>query len=403
MPSTGALTPMAGSPFATTGAAPRILFADREGKFLYVFGDDNIAAPGPTTLTGFTVDPQTGTLTAIPGLLVNFAAATPAPAALHPNGSFVYVAVTDGVLGTNNRLHGFAINATTGALTALPGFPWGPFATGEVLNSAVLSPNGASLYLASSTPFVSGPMPMVATGRIARFTVDSSTGALTETMPPVTVTNNSFNGLFMHPAGTHMYTRNSTSAQPWMYASRFTLDAATGAIDTTSKLDIATAFGFGLVIAPAGRVYFAEFGGNFLAPAPGSVAGYVDAASGPMVALPGSPYSTGGTNSLAQALDPAGRFLALTNLGSANVTVMRIDAAQGSLAQIPGSPYTPAVGTQPGSVTFDPSARFAYLTDGAGSISSYAVDATTGIPTYVSSQPMLGTPGVAAVTILGRQ
>src|SRR6202008_4753918 len=68
---TGALTPMAGSPFATTGQAPRILFADRAGKFLYVLGDDNLNGPGGTTLTGFTVNQQTGALAAIPGLLMN--------------------------------------------------------------------------------------------------------------------------------------------------------------------------------------------------------------------------------------------------------------------------------------------------------------------------------------------
>ncbi len=119
--------------------------------------------------------------------------------------------------------------------------------------------------------------------------------------------------------------------------------------------------------------------------------------------MPGSPYLTGGTNSLAPVLDPTGRFLAVTNLGSANVTVMRIDPAQGSLAPVAGSPYAPSVGTQPGSVTFDPSARFAFLTDGASSISSYAIDVDTGVPTFVNSQPTGGSPAVTPVTILGRQ
>ncbi len=67
---TGALTPM-GLPFVTTGQAPRVLFADPAGKFLYVYGDDNVTAPGGTTLTGFTVDAQSGALQPIPGLLVN--------------------------------------------------------------------------------------------------------------------------------------------------------------------------------------------------------------------------------------------------------------------------------------------------------------------------------------------
>jgi hypothetical protein len=287
-------------------------------------------------------------------------------------------------------------------LTEVAGSPYGPIAANEVLNSAVLSPTGASLYLASSVPLTQGPPLVPPSGRITRFALDPSTGALNATMHEVTVVNNSFNGLFMHPAGTHMYTRNSTSpSQPQLYASRFTLDAATGNIGT--RLDIETAFGFGLVIAP-GRVYFAQLGGTFGAPQAGSVSGYVDVASGPMAALPGSPYGTGGANSLAQVLDPTLRFLALTNLGSSNVTVMRIDPAQGSLAHVAGSPYTPAVGTQPGSVTFDPSARFAYLTDAAtNSISSYAIDVDTGVPTFVGSQPTFGSPAVTPAAVLGLQ
>ncbi len=107
---------------------------------------------------------------------------------------------------------------------------------------------------------------------------------------------------------------------------------------------------------------------------------------------------------LAAALDPSGRFIALTNIASQTITVMRIDPVQGSLTHVPGSPYTPSVGTAPGSVTFDPSAQFAYLTDTqTRSISSYSIDVDTGEPTFVDSQSMVGSPGLTPVTVLGRQ
>jgi hypothetical protein len=342
-------------------------------------------------LTGFVVNQQTGALTAIPQL-VNLEG-TFFNGGEHPNGNFLYVPVSDATLSANNRLRGFVINATTGMLTSIPGSPWA--ITGdEVLNSAVLSPNGAHLYLASSTP-----LPTLA-GRITQFTVDASTGALTPTTPQATMPNNSFNGLFMHPAGTHLYTRNSTSLA---FGSRVTLNSATGEIGARVDMPTSLRFGFGLVIGPAGRVYFPELGGVFGAPAPGAVRGYADAASGAITELPASPYQTNGSNSLAPVLDPTGRFLALTNLGTANVSVMRVDPTSGALTHIPGSPYTPAVGTLPGSVTFDPSGRFAYLTDGANSISSYAVDATTGVPTFASSQLLLGSPAVTPVAVIGVQ
>ena len=391
----GALTPVAGSPFLTTGQAPRALFTAHGGRFLYVLGDDDVAAPGPTTLRGFVVDQQTGALTAIAQLLVNLDG-TFFSGGQHPNGNFVYIPVSDSSLSTNNRLRGFAIDATTGMLTSIQGSPLG-IAGDEVLNSAVLSPNGANLYLASHNAAVSSPL--LLTGRITRFTVDAATGALSSVQPH-TMAYNWFNGLFMHPAGTHMYTRNATNQA---YASRVTLDAVTGEIGTRVDIPTPLRFGFGLVIGPAGRVFFPELGGTFGAPAPGSVRGYVDVASGPITEFVGSPYQTNGTNSLAAVLDPTGRFLALTNLGTANVTVFRIDPTSGAVTHIPGSPYTPAVGTQPGSVTFDPSGRYAYLTDGLNSISSYSIDATTGVPTFVSSQLLLGSPAVVPVTILGVQ
>jgi hypothetical protein len=236
------------------------------------------------------------------------------------------------------------------------------------------------------------------TGTIRQFAIDTQTGALSGPGSLATDTAASFNQIFMHPAGTHLYTRNTAPAGS--LTSRFTLDPTTGAIG--SRIDIATQFGFGVAIAPGGRVYFPELGGTFAVPGPGSVFGAVDVASGAASALAGSPYSTGGSNSLAPSLDPTGRFLALTNLGTQNITAMRIDPAQGSLAHAPGSPYAPDAGTAPGVVTFDPSARFAYLTDSAGSISSYAIDVDTGHPTFVNSQLTGGSPG-AVLSIVGRQ
>jgi len=83
---------------------------------------------------------------------------------------------------------------------------------------------------------------------------------------------------------------------------------------------------------------------------------------------------------------------------------MKIDAAQGSLTSVAGSPYTPTVGTLPGSVAYDPSGRFAYLPAGSpASVSSYAIDVDTGVPTFVDSEGLLGAPGFAQAAIFGLQ
>ena len=100
-------------------------------------------------------------------------------------------------------------------------------------------------------------------------------------------------------------------------------------------------------------------------------------------------------------LDPTGRFIAMTNTASRTVTIMKIDPTQGSLASVAGSPFTPSVGTLPGSAAYDPSARFAYLPDGGGSISSYSIDVDTGVPTFADSEVLLGAPGFAQPAIFG--
>ena len=394
---TGALTPIAGSPFATTGASPQAVFANLTGKFLYVYGDNDIGAPGGTTITGFTVNAQTGALTPIPGVLVDFPASA-SPVAMHPSGNFFYVPVSEAAQTSSNRLHAFALDSTTGALTAISGSPYAAPGN-EIVNSVVLSPSGASLYLASSTPFSAGPPVVPATGRIRQYAVNPSTGALSVTPSEAIIAGNSAFQLFMNPAGTHMYSRNTTS--PY-FASQYKLEPATGEF-FGSRSDYPIGFGYGVIMAPVAKVYFPVLGGAFGAPQPGSVYGWGDQSLGGGT-LPGSPYATNGSNSLAATLDPTGRFIALTNLGTQTISVMRIDSLQGGLTHIPGSPYTPAVGTAPGSVTFDPSAQFAYLTDAqTRSISSYAIDAVTGVPTFVSSQPMQGSPAVSPVAVLRLQ
>jgi 6-phosphogluconolactonase (cycloisomerase 2 family) len=57
---TGALTPIGGSPFAA-GSAPNSVAVDPTGKFAYV------ANPNSNNVSGYTIDPTTGALTAIGG------------------------------------------------------------------------------------------------------------------------------------------------------------------------------------------------------------------------------------------------------------------------------------------------------------------------------------------------
>jgi DNA-binding beta-propeller fold protein YncE len=90
---------------------------DPTGKFAYVVNIEEFGLLNGG-VTGYKIDPTTGALTAIAGS--PFAAGeTPISVAVDPTGKFAYVANID-----SNDVSGFAIDPTTGALTAISGSPF---------------------------------------------------------------------------------------------------------------------------------------------------------------------------------------------------------------------------------------------------------------------------------------
>jgi 6-phosphogluconolactonase len=107
---TGALTPITGSPFGPGG----LVAVDPAGKFAYVatFG----------SIWGYTINATTGALTPIAGS--PFAAGPwPRSIAVDPSGRFAY-AVTAFYTAGVGHVYGESIDATTGALTPIPGSPF---------------------------------------------------------------------------------------------------------------------------------------------------------------------------------------------------------------------------------------------------------------------------------------
>jgi 6-phosphogluconolactonase len=147
-PITNGLTPVAGSPFAAGANPLNLAFG---GKFLYT------ANPGGTnpSISGFTVDPS-GTLTPLSG------SPFPAPVnhsiAADTSGAYLYVTTGAGVVG-------YGIAATTGLLTALPGFA---FVAGTNPHSIALDPTSQFIYVANS-----------GSANVSAFRFDTSTGGLT--------------------------------------------------------------------------------------------------------------------------------------------------------------------------------------------------------------------------------
>jgi 6-phosphogluconolactonase (cycloisomerase 2 family) len=110
----GALTAITGSPFAAgfgTGARPGVIAIDPTGRFLYVTDPIN------SQVVAFNVDQTTGALTALAGS--PFAVGNGAfGEAIDPSGQFMYVGNS-----YDSTISMFTLNAGSGNLTAVPGSP----------------------------------------------------------------------------------------------------------------------------------------------------------------------------------------------------------------------------------------------------------------------------------------
>ena len=160
---TGALTDIPGSPFPADGLTPIFVAVDPTGKFAYV------ANLYGGRISGYTINATTGALTAIPGSPFATAGA-PQSLAVDPTGKFVYVADIN-----TNDVSAYTINATTGALTAVPG---SPFPAGSGPASVAVDPTGKFAYVANSGHWYNSNC--VDNGSdVSGYTINATTGALT--------------------------------------------------------------------------------------------------------------------------------------------------------------------------------------------------------------------------------
>lgn len=149
----GALTPVPGSPFplnpvSMSDTMPGQVVVDSSGKFVFATAVNNSA------VAAFSIDTSSGVLTAVPGSPFN---AGTHPLSLATAYSFLYVANTG-----DGTLSGYKIDSTTGVLTPLTGSPF-------AIPAATLAVDAYGPYL-----YVSG------TGGMSAYKIDGTNGALTQ-------------------------------------------------------------------------------------------------------------------------------------------------------------------------------------------------------------------------------
>jgi 6-phosphogluconolactonase len=131
-PTSGLLQRTSSSPVSTGGSSPDSIVTDATKKFLL------IANSASASTAVFSMDPSTAALTPVAGS--PFAAAgNEIRLAVHPNDKFVYA-----LTSTPAQILGYNFDSSTGALSPLSGFPVSLNASGEM--GLAISPNGGFLY-----------------------------------------------------------------------------------------------------------------------------------------------------------------------------------------------------------------------------------------------------------------
>jgi 6-phosphogluconolactonase (cycloisomerase 2 family) len=341
----GALTPVAGSPFSTGGDGAGTGFfstvgvqALLVGNYLYATNDgDSVGMGGNTTVAGFAINPTTGVLTAVPGS--PFATDGTQPAfgtslAATPDGAFLYVNNPGDASITVYSIAG------NGALTKVSTF--------------LLGTTGAlSIRMSADGNFLFGALYF--DDAVAVLSVNPMTGALAH------VTGSPF-ALADTGAGFAGPTALEVNCAGDLL---FVADANSATTTTVSVLDI-------------------------------------DQMTGALTEIAGSPFQIGtGGNSNTLTLSEDDQYLYVGNQSTNTVTALQVGVG-GTLSAVPGSPFANASGTvAPETMAVDRAGRFLYVanqtatgTPAAGSVTVYLINAFTGALTLQS--PSATSNGVAS-------
>jgi trimeric autotransporter adhesin len=248
-PSTGTQSEVSGSPFGLPGRFLAIA-GHPSGKFVYVASNDG-------SLSAFTVDSLGGMLTPAPGspYTIGVTASGVYPVgtllSIDPAGKYLYAAA-------GSLLYGFAIDSSSGALTAISGSPFAATSASAV----TVDPSGHYLVASSGTEAwvyaidsTTGALTAIGSGvngcggtrmtfepsghflygtaaGIAACSFSSSSGGLTPLSGSPFVSGTGFSGLAAHPSGSFLYASdlNCVNGGPstWLYG--YVIDPSSGAL-----------------------------------------------------------------------------------------------------------------------------------------------------------------------------
>ncbi len=206
-PGTGVLTPI--DPPFPTEISPQAIAIDPTARFVYVVNRDS------NSVSGFTIVPETGALMSIGASFPT--GLSPQAIAIDPTARFAYVTNGDPMFGS---VSGFTIDAATGALRVISGSPFaaGP---GLSLGAVATEPSGQFLYVANS----GGNPPLLG------YTIDTTTGALIRIADFSIVTRGIPQAVTVDPSGRFAYVTYFGGSEGELDAiASYTIEATTGAL-----------------------------------------------------------------------------------------------------------------------------------------------------------------------------
>lgn len=354
----GALTPVSGSPYAD-GTAPAAVSLAPNGKFAFSASDSG------TKIHAFTIDQTSGALTEVSGspFSTGFVTGSSFPdIAVDSQSAHLYLASSG-----DAKVAGFAIDATSGALTALAG---SPYAAGTNAGGIpAFSPDGKYLYVVNQNS--SG-------GSVSGYAIDQTSGVLTA------LAGSPF------AAGSTPYWITFTSNGQFAYVSNFggsnisVYSVSAGVLTAMPTPVPVDGNPQDLTIDPAGTHLFVPVSS-------GSSNGAVDVftinSDGTLTKVTGSPYAVGIGPRFVD-VDPTGKYAYVSSAGTGGTGVygFSIDQSTGALTALSGSPYS--TGSQPQFITVDASGKFGYTSNqGSGTISGFAIDQSTGVLSVIAGSP----------------
>jgi 6-phosphogluconolactonase len=321
----GKLTPVEGSPFYTGRSGPTSVAVNPAGSLLYVTNAD----AKDNDVAGFSIDCDTGRLTAVPGS--PFATGTgPSAIAIDPSGSYAYVSNS----GSNN-LSAFKIDQNSGRLMPVSG---SPFVAGSAPSSVAVDSSGQFVYVTNES-----------SDNVSGYTINSSTGALLAIAgSPFSAGTNPIS-LAVDPNDRFVYVANQGSDN----ISGFSISLPSGALAALATSP------YGPVAGGFSSVTFDPTGWFVYLTGSGGVSAYVIQTNptndeilsppafppvlplyGQLTPVTGSPFG-GGTPGFA-AVDYTGTFLYAANKSSNNISAYTL--SRGVLTPVATSPFSTGSG-----------------------------------------------------------